>query len=305
MRCRHIIVALALMHACGAALGAAPLVERVSFASFDLDGHGEPLMLRAMLFRPAGSQGKRIPAVIALHGCGGMYSVVKSRRDELSVRHQKMAELLVDEGYAVLFPDSFRSRGTRQICTQLERERTIRTTHRRLDVLASLAYLQDERTDVAGDRIAVLGWSHGGSTLLASVNANAPAVQRFRDSDRAPFFRSAIAFYPGCVDSENARPAFEPAAALLMLVGASDDWTSPRPCIRLAERLNRGVTLVSIVVYPDTYHGFDGPSTQPRVRLDVPNGVNPGKGVTVAVNAVAREDAYARMKAFLRETLTQ
>jgi len=35
----------------------------------------------------------------------------------------------------------------------------------------------------------------------------------------------------------------------------------------------------------------------------VPNGVNPGKGVTVAVNPVAREDAYARVKAFLEAEL--
>jgi hypothetical protein len=37
--------------------------------------------------------------------------------------------------------------------------------------------------------------------------------------------------------------------------------------------------------------------------LEVPNGVNPGKGVTVASNPLARDDAYARLKAFLRREL--
>ena len=35
---------------------------------------------------------------------------------------------------------------------------------------------------------------------------------------------------------------------------------------------------VTITVYPDTYHGFDGPPAQGTLRLDVPNGVNPALG---------------------------
>jgi dienelactone hydrolase len=57
---------------------------------------------------------------------------------------------------------------------------------------------------------------------------------------------------------------------------------------------------VTITVYPGAHHGFDGPAAQGRLRLDVPNGVNPGQGVTVAPDPSAREDAYARLKAFLR-----
>jgi hypothetical protein len=42
-----------------------------------------------------------------------------------------------------------------------------------------------------------------------------------------------------------------------------------------------------------------------RVRKDVPNGVNPGKGVTVGSNSVAREKAYAEVVEFLRGRLGQ
>jgi dienelactone hydrolase len=59
----------------------------------------------------------------------------------------------------------------------------------------------------------------------------------------------------------------------------------------------------TITVYPDTYHGFDGPSMQPRRRFDVPNGVHPGKGVTVATNPAARDDAYAKLIKYLRKHL--
>jgi len=240
--------------------------------------------------------------VIALHGCGGMYSIVKSRRNELTIRHRTMAELLTGEGYAVLFPDSFRSRGREEICKQALRDRTITVSQRRLDTLAALAYLQ-ERSDIAADRIAVLGWSHGGSTVLYTDNAKSSAVQHFREGGEAPFFRAAIAFYPGCYDSANAREGYAPAAPLLMLVGGVDDWTSPQPCVALAERIRRVSQPIEMVVYPDTYHGFDGPDSQGRMHLDVPNGVHPGHGVTVAVNRGAREDAYRRVKAFLRDAL--
>lgn len=281
------------------------IIEHVRFPSLDLEAStGQPLMLNGLLFRPAGDAGKRVPAVVALHGCGGMYSVAKSRRDELSIRHRAMADLLVAEGYAVLFPDSFRSRGRETICKEPNAGRTLTQAHRRLDTLGALVYLQG-RADITRNRIAVLGWSHGGSTVLATMNEKARVVRIFRDGDpSASYFRSAIAFYPGCFDSVRAKEGYAPAAPLLLLVGGSDDWTSPRPCVALVDRLRRDRETASIVVYPDTYHGFDGPSSQPRLRLDVPNGVHPGQGVTVAVNPPARENAYARVKAHFREALT-
>lgn len=54
------------------------------------------------------------------------------------------------------------------------------------------------------------------------------------------------------------------------------------------------------MAYPDTYHDFDNPGiTAARVRHEVPNGVKPGAGVTVAPNPVAREDAKKRVLDFL------
>jgi dienelactone hydrolase len=77
--------------------------ERVTFA-------GEGLMLRAMLYRPNGPG--PFPAVIALHGCAGLYG----HDDSLSPRHADWAERLVAAGFIVLFPDSFGSRGADSQC---------------------------------------------------------------------------------------------------------------------------------------------------------------------------------------------
>jgi dienelactone hydrolase len=294
---------LALVLAGGAV--AAPLVpERVSFDSLDRNPEtGAPVRIDALLFRPPGEAGVRRAAVVALHGCGGMYSALRSKHDDLSLRHQAMAELLVGEGYVVLFPDSFRARGRDEICTVENRRRTIRETHRRLDAQGALLYLQS-RAEVAPDRVAVLGWSHGGSAVLAALNSRNPVVDAWRQREPpSPYFRAGVAFYPGCIDSLRGAAGYAIAAPLRLFVAGSDDWTAPQPCIDLAARLADAGEPVKLTVYPDTYHGFDGPSGQKRLRLEVPNGVHPGQGVTVAPNPEAHADAYARLKAFLRAEL--
>ncbi len=59
---------------------------------------------------------------------------------------------------------------------------------------------------------------------------------------------------------------------------------------------------MQVVTYPDTYHDFDNPGiTRARVRTEVPNGVNPGHGVTTAPNAQARENAKTRVLEFFAE----
>jgi dienelactone hydrolase len=278
--------------------------QRISFESFDYDPvTGKPIVIQALLFKPAGAASRRLPAVIALHGCGGMYSAIESKRETLSSRHRMMADLLVAEGYAVLFPDSFRPRGFEEICTVENKKRTVNQRHRRLDAQGALAWLQ-RRDDVLPERVALLGWSHGASTVLATINAKQPAVAGWRDREPlSPYFRAGAAFYPGCNASLKARGGYALAAPITFFIGGSDDWTAPGPCVDLAARLSAAGEPATITVYPDAYHGFDGPSTQPRRRIEVPNGVNPGQGVTVAANPAARDDAYARLKKYLREHL--
>jgi dienelactone hydrolase len=282
-----------------AAAAATPTV--VTFPSRDIDpATGAPVALQGLLFLPTLPVGGRVPAVVALHGCGGMYSTLKAKRNALSMRHQAMADLLVAEGYAVLFPDSFRARGREEICRVPLSERTITPALRALDAQGALAFLQ-QRGDVVPDRIAVLGWSHGGSTTLAAIDGRNADVA-VHAAARPPYFRAAIAYYPGCRTARPGRSGYTPVAPLLMLIGGSDDWTAPGPCIALGARLRDVGAPATLVLYAGVFHGFDGPTGDWR-RLDVPGGVAPGKGVTVASDPAARDDSYARVKAFLREEL--
>lgn len=239
--------------------------------------------LKAWLLSPDGMPADQPrPVVVALHGCGGLYATAGPRRGQINARHDGMAQLLVAQGYAVLFPDSFSSRGEQSICTQKSRERKIRQRHRRDDVNGVLTWLMTQPW-ADTEKTALLGWSHGGSAVLASTNANDPVVAR------RPWHPDlAMAFYPGCSDA--LRTGYKPGVPLLMLLGELDDWTPAAPCIELARR-----TQATVVVYPDSHHDFDNPVGTVKLLADVPNGLHPGQGVHAGRNPVTGPQAWQRV----------
>ena len=254
--------------------------QEASFTS--LDGTA----LRAWVFQPAAQPPRG--TVIALHGYGGLYASRGVRAGQLNARHQAMADLLVLQGYAAVFPDSLTPRGETELCTQKIGARRIDQTQRRADALAALAWVGAQPwADPA--RIALLGWSHGGSAVLSASDATRVDV---RGAAVRPAL--AVAFYPGC--SAALRAGYRPSAPLVLMLGEKDDWTPPGPCIKLGKTVGAEVN-----VYADSYHDFDNPAGQARLRSDVPNGLTPGQGVHVGPNPAARALAYARLQVLLQQ----
>src|SRR5262249_54962491 len=145
------------------------------------------------------------------------------------------------EGYATLVLDSFTARGLKTVCGNgLMFSDQVRAN----DVFAAAARLvalglADE------NRVAAMGFSHGGWTVVAAWRAQG---RRPEETTRA-----LIAFYPACPQAlpDSAAPP------LLMLLGGQDDWTPAAPCMKLAENASRAGRSVSAVLYPDAYHAFD------------------------------------------------
>lgn len=246
---------------------------------------GRPLSV--LYYAPAEQASDRRPAVVMLHGCGGV-----GARDEPNARHRMWADWLVERGYAVLFPLSFTSRGLTQVCTVPFAQRTVHPRDRVADVLAAHAWLA-ARPDIDPSRIVLWGFSHGGSTTLATLTAGAAAEG---------LFRQAIAFYPGCASYARAAGSAERlrlAAPLQIFIGEADDWTPAAPCHAWVEALVRAGQPAAIVGYPGAFHDFDNPAGRRRLRADVPNGVNPGQGVTIGPDPAAREDARRRIAELL------
>jgi dienelactone hydrolase len=227
------------------------------------------------------------PAVVALHGCGGLWRSVPDTGQRFDARYPEYIARLHAAGFHVLLPDSFSARGSGSICMQKDSERSIKVETRRADVAAAVAWLAAQPA-VDARRIVVLGWSHGGSTTLASIDAGRTGA--------AQPVAAAVVFYPGC--GAYRRTPLTLRQPLLMLLGANDDWTPPAPCEQLAERLRREQAAdVTLRVYADSYHGFDS-SAPLRFRAGVPNGTQAG-GVHQGGNPQARAAAFAELDAFL------
>ncbi len=279
-----LVAALALAAPQGARAATAGLhaEEIVRFPSQDGDLTGAaPTALTGRFLRPTGAG--PYPTVVLLHGCAGLYN----KNGRVSARHLDWALTLRDQGYAVLMVDSFGPRGIDQVCTYSER--AVRATvERKRDAWAALAYLKN-RKDVDEERIAVMGWSQGAGTVLAA----------YGPGGKGAGYRAAIALYPGCRTSlKDAN--WQPEGPLLMLLGGKDEWTPPEPCLELAKR-DPVKERTEVVVYPDAHHGFDLPSSPLHKRTNLPNA--PAGEATVGTNETARQDAIARVSAFLQERL--
>lgn len=245
---------------------------------------GEPSL--QLQWQPAKHAGRR-PAIIALHGCGGLYD----SRGRFDDRYTWYAQRWNAAGWHVVAPDSFGSRGQGSICTQAPIDRTIKVTHRREDVLRTAAWLM-QRDDVDPQRIAIVGWSHGGSTALEVVDRSLWLSQ-------PP--AAIVMYYPGCSGWKK-RPLGEPTAPMLMLLGDADDWTPAAACKDLAERYQSeypGTVLVH--AYADSYHGFDRPGPV-RFLANIPAGVDK-RGVHVGGNSAARAAALTELDRFLTRYL--
>lgn len=197
--------------------------------------------LHAQLFRPDGPG--PFPTVIALHGCGGL----NGQSDEILPRYRDWAEQLLKAGNAVLLPDSFGSRELGPQCKVKDR-RVLARRERVADIMASRQWLLQQPW-VLHERISLIGWAHGASTVLWAVRP------QLAPPKAEPDFRAAIAFYPACRISSGL--GWSARVPTLVLIGSSDDVSSPAACRQMVDGARGRSALARIVVYPGAYHDFD------------------------------------------------
>lgn len=256
---------------------------RVAVAS----GTGETIS--GYLYRPPGDAPQ--PAVLMLHGCSGLLD----KRGDLKSRETMWRDLLLAEGYVVLLLDSFTDRGIRSLCRVALNQRPVEPHRERPhDAYGALRWLQAQPF-VKPDRIALAGWSNGAMTMLWTLAEDAPQ----RPKDLAHEFRAAIGFYPGCITLRKEKPGYRAAAPTLLQIGASDDWTLPKPCSELAADSNgRGGARIDLDAYDGAYHNFDSPNSKPR-EITVSN----NRRVHVGSHPEARARAIERVRGYLRAAL--
>lgn len=273
---------------------AARAQESVSFPSTDADLRGgTPTIIKGYLYRPDGPG--PFPAVIGMHGCNG----VVDQGGKIVELVGAWGERLSREGYLVLLPDSFGSRGHGDLCAVSGSARPVQPSRDiPRDSYGALAYLRS-RSDVKHDGIAILGQSFGAASMFYTIAEGTRPPELSPDQD----FRAAIAFYPSCQPFLAREPKWKPRVPLLFLMGEADDFARPAPCRDLLTSLrSTAAPRVQAQWYPGAYHAFDHPNLPERVMTNVklpPHGHSP----TVGSNPGARADAVLKVKAFLADHL--
>jgi dienelactone hydrolase len=240
-------------------------------------------ILHAQLYKPDGNG--PFPAVIALHGCGGL----GGHSEPILPRYRDWAEQLLKDGKAVLLPDSYGSRELGPQCRVKERERHVLARRERVaDIMAARQWLV-EQPWVAHDRISLLGWANGASALLWAVRP------QLSSASVEPDFRSAVAFYPDCRVSSGL--GWSARVPTLLLIGAKDDVSSPPACRQMIDGARGRSALARIVVYPGAYHDFDR-ANLPLHATGVSDAATPERG-HLGTDTEARADSQKRVAEWL------
>jgi dienelactone hydrolase len=209
--------------------------------------NGTPVTLTGVLRLPKPGT-DRLPAVILVHGSGGITSYVTDWEQDLNAL-----------GVATFIIDSFTPRGidnTRYDQSKLSRLAMVFDVYRALELLA-----KHPRIDPS--RIAVMGFSRGGQ---AALNASMKRFQRMHGPANLEF-AAYIPFYAMCAityrddDDVSDRP-------IRLFHGIADDWCSIEQCRAYVARLKAKGKDVQLTEYAGATHVFDWKALTKPVKLE-------------------------------------
>jgi dienelactone hydrolase len=274
------------------------------------DKDGKPAQIAGELRLPSQTTPPaKLPAVILVHGSGG-----------LSSGNERWAEELVGMGIAVFLLDSFSGRG---IVNTVADQTQLSSLGMMVDAYRALAVLS-KHPRIDRERIAVMGFSKG---AVASVYS---AVDRFhKQYGEGVAFAAHIGLYTPCnvAYRDEDKVAKKP---IRLFHGIADDYVAIGPCRSYVARLKKAGADVALAEYPNALHAYDNPSLP--ASLKVPQGqttrncalreadrgeiVNASSskpfdlkdpcvelGPQVGYNAAAYEATLKAVKAFLIQTL--
>lgn len=292
------------------------ITEYINFQSLTLPGNlwspfmpppedGIEATVRGLLKIPESSG--QIPAVIVMHGCGGMGSGEVAWETRLN-----------EMGIASFSVYSLGSRNIYEMCSgnaQINIASVLTDAYRALDVLA-------EHPRIDASRIAILGRSFGGRTALWVSHIR--FQKQYATSQNQ--FAAHLAFYPASCYIQLADETAVSGKPMRIFHGSRDNWTPIDQCKAYVDRLQQAGVDIALYEYPDAFHSFDDPNSP---SMEVPSALTPGncnfieqdgqiidpetgqeptvgsacvkKGVFIGYNAEAERQAAADVEEFITE----
>jgi dienelactone hydrolase len=195
------------------------------------------------LSMPKVAAGARVPAVVLLHGSGGLHEAML----DFWPRQFNAA------GIAVMSIDSF---GPRGVSSAVEEPSRVPFAASIADAFAALRLLATH-PQVDASRIAVMGFSRGGSAAIRT------AVERVVASQALPgglrFAAHVPVYAAGCTGAVRIapRPGVFGKAPMLFVHGDADDYVSIGGCRDYAALIGKAGTPVQFLTLPGGQHRFD------------------------------------------------
>jgi carboxymethylenebutenolidase len=249
------------------------------------DGH---TTLTGYLFPPAGRP-KIAPAVVLLHGRGGVY-LARAKGIYSSVTLAKgirtWANLWAGQGYWVLVVDSFGSRGVPSGVAPGRGKPVDELAVRPLDAYGALRYLR-QSPRVRADRIGLEGWSTGADVALTVLD-RALVPPTLTQNGRG--FRIAVVMAPHCEALSRLTSPYLPYAPVHIFVGGHGEAgaAAAAACQKAASQGQSRGGDIATTVFPAAAPNFDDP-----VREHATSPAN------IAAAAAARQQAVRLIDAAL------
>jgi dienelactone hydrolase len=273
---------------------------------------GRAVLLAGRLLLAKSAPDTKQPAVVIIHGSGGIGSSTGSVAE--------WERELSSAGFAVFTLDNFSGRGVVSTVadqSQVGRYNAIIDAYRALDVLS-------KHRNIDAEKIAVMGFSRGGQS---STYSNLERFRKAYGSDAQ--FAAHVNVYANC--SWSLKDDDQAMKPMLFLHGAADDWVSPASCREYAARLAKAGKDARQVEYQNAHHAYDAPAFKTPLNVAVAqkwgecrvgeeNGVLTNKetgqpfafsdacvkkGATVAYNEEAARKSFEEVKTFLKEVFSK
>ena len=279
----------------------------VEFLTGKKDGKRDTIAAELRIPRPGTD---RLPAVILMHGVSGIPGSV-----------DEWAQHLNSMGVATFMVDSYTGRNLPHGMAPGAPSAGARI----VDAYRALEHLA-KHPRIDPDRIAIMGFSHGG---WAALYTSLKRFARMHGPADGRTFAAHIVFYPGCVQTylEGDDVLDKP---IRIFHGIADDQLPIEPCREYAARLRKAGKDVVLTEYAGAHHAFDTRALKEPLKL--PQGVSlircqlteaadgqmlnastrqpfslgdpcVARGVTVAYHAQAHSESLKAVTEFVAATL--
>lgn len=224
-----------------------------------------------LLLPPSTSTDVKLPAVVLVHGSGGVYS------EEVTY----WAKLLNEQGLAAFVIDVFGPRGVKSTG---EDQSQVPFAADTADAFSALGLLASHPR-IDSKRIAVMGFSRGGITAVRSavepiIKGSAPSGLRFA---------AHVALYSGGCSgmlSVTPKPGTFSPEPMLFVHGDADDYAYMSDCRTYAQRISAAGTPTEFVVLTGARHKFDVNNTR---RINLPSNTKTKEGCPLEYDIVDKK----------------